>query len=95
MQAERVKRKFKFRIMDKNEKDVGVVYLAPYMKEVMKKLEEYKKRPAVHTYNATLNSFTKFSVGIEAEKAMNESTTMLENERKHLSEGGKREIPIT
>ena len=81
--------------MYKNEKDVGVVYLAPYMKEVMKKLEEYKKRPAVHTYNATLNSFTKFSVGIEAEKAMNESTTMLENERKHLSEGGKREIPIT
>lgn len=47
--------------MDKNEVHVEVTYFAPYMKEVIKKLEEDKKRPAVHTYHATLNSFTKFS----------------------------------
>ncbi len=55
--------------MEKNEIcHVEVTYFAPYMKEVIKKLEEDKKRPAMHTYNATLNSFSKFSEsGNEAE----------------------------
>lgn len=58
--AERVMRKLKLKIMDKEEKNVEVTYLSPYMKEVMEKLERDKKRPAVHTYNATLNSFITF-----------------------------------
>lgn len=54
--------------MDKEEIYVGALYLSTYMKEVMKKLAEDKKRPAVHTYNATLNSFTEFSMEAEARK---------------------------
>lgn len=69
--------------------DVEVVCLASYMKEVMKKLEEDKKRPAVHIYNATLNSFTKFSVESEVEKASGCETIKL------LPEGEKKNIPVT
>ena len=49
--------------MDKEEKNVEMVHLSPYMKSVIERLTADKKRPAVHTYNATLNSFTKFSGG--------------------------------
>ena len=46
--------------MDKEEKNVEMVHLSPYM----------KKRPAVHTYNATLNSFTKFFGGQGTEEML-------------------------
>ena len=49
--------------MDKEEKNVEMVHLSPYMKSVIERLTADKKRPAVHTYNATLNSFTKFFGG--------------------------------
>lgn len=55
--------------MDKEEKNVEMVYMAPYMKSVIEKLMVEKKRPAVHTYNATLNSFTEFS-GIQGTEEM-------------------------
>lgn len=57
---------------------VEVTYFSPYMKEVVKKLEMDKKRPAVHTYNATLNSFTKFIVSGDA--AINKETEVMVNE---------------
>ena len=56
-----------------------VTYFAPYMKEVMRKLEMDKKRPAVHTYNATLNSFMKFARS--GEEAINKNEEVPVNER--------------
>ena len=59
--------------MDKKEMNAKVVYLSPYMKQVMKKLEENKKRPAVHTYSSTLKSFTNFAGSSIKEKEMLEA----------------------
>ena len=56
--------------MDKEEKNVEMVHLSPYMKSVIERLTADKKRPAVHTYNATLNSFTKFSGGQGTEEML-------------------------
>lgn len=56
--------------MDKEEKNVEMVHLSPYMKSVIERLTEDKKRPAVHTYNATLNSFTKFFGGQGTEEML-------------------------
>lgn len=44
-----------------NQMNAEELFLAVYFIEVIKKLKENKKHPAVHTYRATLNSFTKFS----------------------------------
>ena len=63
-------RKSKFKFMDKEEKNVEMVHLSPYMKSVIERLTADKKRPAVHTYNATLNSFTKFSGGQGTEEML-------------------------
>lgn len=63
-------RKLKFKFMDKEEKNVEMVHLSPYMKSVIERLTADKKRPAVHTYNATLNSFTKFSGGQGTEEML-------------------------
>lgn len=54
--------------MDKEEKNAKLVYMAPYMKSVIEKLTLDKKRPAVHTYNATQNSFAEFSGGTGIEE---------------------------
>ena len=56
--------------MDKEEKNVEMVHLSPYMKSVIERLTADKKRPAVHTYNATLNSFTKFFGGQGTEEML-------------------------
>ena len=56
--------------MDKEEKNVEMVHLSPYMKSVIERLTSDKKRPAVHTYNATLNSFTKFFGGQGTEEML-------------------------
>ena len=56
--------------MDKEEKNVEMVHLSPYMKSVIEWLTADKKRPAVHTYNATLNSFTKFFGGQGTEEML-------------------------
>ena len=56
--------------MDKEEKNVEMVHLSPYMKAVIERLTADKKRPAVHTYNATLNSFTKFFGGQGTEEML-------------------------
>lgn len=61
LQAKRAIQKLIFGIMDKKEMNAKVTYLSLYMKQVMKKLEEDKKRPAMHTYTSTLNSFIKFA----------------------------------
>lgn len=63
-------RKSKFKFMDKEEKNVEMVHLSPYMKSVIERLTADKKRPAVHTYNATLNSFTKFFGGQGTEEML-------------------------
>ena len=63
-------RKLKFKFMDKEEKNVEMVHLSPYMKSVIERLTADKKRPAVHTYNATLNSFTKFFGGQGTEEML-------------------------
>ena len=56
--------------MDKEEKNVEMVHLSPYMKSVIERLTADKKRPAGHTYNATLNSFTKFFGGQGTEEML-------------------------
>ena len=56
--------------MDKEEKNVEMVHLSPYMKSVIERLTADKKRQAVHTYNATLNSFTKFFGGQGTEEML-------------------------
>ena len=47
-----------------------MVHLSPYIKSVFEWLTADKKRPAVHTYNATLNSFTKFFGGQGTEEML-------------------------
>ena len=62
-------RKLNLEFMDKEEK-FEMVHLSPYMKSVIERLTADKKRPAVHTYNATLNSFTKFFGGQGTEEML-------------------------
>lgn len=76
--------------------NVEVTYLSPYMKEVMEKLEKDRKRPAVHTYNATLNSYRDFwgsSGGVGTLNGVGSGTV---NGRKAGTPGGgNAEIPVT
>lgn len=56
--------------MEKEVKYEKGAELAPYMKEVIRKLDEDKKHPAVHTYKSTLNSFVRFSEEAEQEMSI-------------------------
>ena len=79
--------------MDEKETCVEVTCLVPYMQEVMKKLEKDKKRPAVHIYRATLNSFTDFSMnGGESETMADAETNEVADEKVSVApEAGKSE----
>lgn len=64
---------------EKKDKPVEVAGLAPYVKLVIRQLKEDKKYPAVHTYNSTLNSFTKFWISIGKEMPKRGNSEISEN----------------
>lgn len=57
------------------EKDVGMMELSLYMREVIEELKVNGKYPAVHTYTGTLNSFIRFSGGEEVKIRMDKVFT--------------------
>lgn len=100
LQAKRTMRKLNFEIMDQKEMLVEVTYLAPYMEKVMKKLEEDKKHPAVHTYRSTLNSFMEFAGEGEDEKEVKDGIEKMPDAGKEKATKGKKVteevvIPVT
>lgn len=65
----------KKKIMNETERKEETAELTSYMASVIQKLKEDKKHPVVHTYTATMHSFTAFAVEKEFETSFKEVFT--------------------